>query len=299
MVLDLEPTGQTDAASLTVVGIEDLIAQRVGCWLRDGAPSGELVARLQALVGLGREGVGGPLGASYLHRRLARETNGEVIVEMLRLEEGRAQIRTPRTTGLTQMHRRISAWRDHCGLLSDPLRAANPGGPSDVLTGPVRSVTETATRSGEGGSVGPRRRSCCSILRSRRHGGDDAQPMRYGRKAIMTSLRIRLEARSSARRCHRAYEVAVSTDLFGAWLVEMSYGRIGALGRTKARSFLSADDAAAQVKACLRKRASAPRRISVAYRVRSAVQCGDWRRYDLEERLCAWFPRSGDCATKS
>jgi len=108
----------------------------------------------------------------------------------------------------------------------------------------------------------------------------------------MTSLCIKLEARSSAHRCHRAYEVAVSTDLFGAWLVEMSYGRIGALGRTKARSFPSADGAAAEVKACLRKRASAPRRIGVAYRVRSAKQNGDWHTPDLEERLCAWFPLS-------
>jgi hypothetical protein len=51
VVLDLEPSGPTDVASLKVVGIEDLIAQQVGCWLRDGAPSGELAARLQALVG--------------------------------------------------------------------------------------------------------------------------------------------------------------------------------------------------------------------------------------------------------
>jgi hypothetical protein len=54
----------------------------------------------------------------------------------------------------------------------------------------------------------------------------------------MRSLHIRLEARSSARRCFRAYEVAAGVDLFGAWLVEMSYGRIGTPGRTKARSFL-------------------------------------------------------------
>jgi hypothetical protein len=77
----------------------------------------------------------------------------------------------------------------------------------------------------------------------------------------------------------------------------MSYGRIGALGRTKARSFPSADDAAAQVKACLRKRAGAPRRIGVAYRVRSAVQSGDWRTLDLEEQLCAWFPQSVEAAS--
>jgi hypothetical protein len=51
----------------------------------------------------------------------------------------------------------------------------------------------------------------------------------------MTSLHILLEARSAARRCWRAYEIDVGTDLFGAWLVEMSYGRIGAMGRSKVR----------------------------------------------------------------
>jgi predicted DNA-binding WGR domain protein len=110
----------------------------------------------------------------------------------------------------------------------------------------------------------------------------------------MTSLCIRLEARSSAHRCHRAYEIAVSADLFGAWLVEMSYGRIGALGRTKARSFASADEAAAQVKACLRRRASAPRRIGVAYRLRSAVQTDEWRQFDGAEQLCSGFSETAD-----
>ena len=84
----------------------------------------------------------------------------------------------------------------------------------------------------------------------------------------------------------------MSPDLFGAWLVEMSYGRIGTFGRTKARSFSTADAAAAAVKACLRKRASAPHRIGVAYRLKSAAQYGDWRLPGLDERLCAWFPPS-------
>jgi predicted DNA-binding WGR domain protein len=103
-----------------------------------------------------------------------------------------------------------------------------------------------------------------------------------------------LDARSPAHRCHRAYEIAVSTDLFGAWLVEMTYGRIGTFGRVKSRSFSTAEAAAAEVKACLRKRASAPRRIGVAYRLRSAAQHGDWHFSELDERLCAWFPRPAD-----
>jgi predicted DNA-binding WGR domain protein len=114
----------------------------------------------------------------------------------------------------------------------------------------------------------------------------------------MTSLCIKLEARSPAHRCQRAYEIAVSTDLFGAWVVEMSYGRIGTFGRVKARSFSTADAAAAEVKACLRKRASAPRRIGVAYRLRRATQHGDWHLADLDERLCAWFPSSSDLSSR-
>jgi hypothetical protein len=64
----------------------------------------------------------------------------------------------------------------------------------------------------------------------------------------------------------------VGKDLFGAWLVEMSYGRIGAMGRAKVRSFATMEDALAQVNACLRKRATAPRRIGVAYHVRSVTK---------------------------
>lgn len=88
----------------------------------------------------------------------------------------------------------------------------------------------------------------------------------------MTSFSIRLEARSAAHRCYRAYEIAVGKDLFGAWMVEMSYGRIGTMGRSKIRSFATTEDALAQVNACLRKRATAPRRIGVAYHVRRVTK---------------------------
>jgi predicted DNA-binding WGR domain protein len=99
-----------------------------------------------------------------------------------------------------------------------------------------------------------------------------------------------VEARSPAHRCLRAYEVAAGVDLFGAWLVDMSYGRIGMSGRTKTRSFPGAEEARAQVIACLRKRESAPRRIGVAYRVRSAVRSEEWCEHELDERLRTWFP---------
>lgn len=105
----------------------------------------------------------------------------------------------------------------------------------------------------------------------------------------MTSLFIKLEARSSAHRCFRAYEIAVGADLFGIWLVEMSYGRIGTQGRTKVRSYSTPEEAQAEIDACLRKRASAPRRIGVAYRLRRAVQSESWSQPGLNARLQMWF----------
>jgi predicted DNA-binding WGR domain protein len=109
----------------------------------------------------------------------------------------------------------------------------------------------------------------------------------------MTSLHILLEARSAVRRCWRAYEIEVGADLFGAWLVEMSYGRIGTMGRSKIRSFATAADAQAEVNGCLRKRASAPRRIGVAYRLRRASQAADWSQPGLDDRLYVWFGGAG------
>ena len=45
-------------------------------------------------------------------------------------------------------------------------------------------------------------------------------------------FRITLEARNPARRCSRHYRVEAGTDLFGAWEVEISYGRIGTAGQS-------------------------------------------------------------------
>ena len=106
---------------------------------------------------------------------------------------------------------------------------------------------------------------------------------------MRTSLCIRLEARSVARRCFRAYEIELGTDLFGAWMVEMSYGRIGAFGHTKVRSFSTTKEAQAQVRACLRKRATAPRRIGVAYRVRRMDGCTTWLPPEFADPHAAWF----------
>lgn len=106
----------------------------------------------------------------------------------------------------------------------------------------------------------------------------------------MITLVLRLEARAPARRCFRGYEVTAGQDLFGVWLVEMRYGRIGASGRTKARSYTSFDAAVSQVATCLRKRATAPVRIGAAYRLLHAAYDPAWRAVQLDQSLTPFAP---------
>ena len=71
-------------------------------------------------------------------------------------------------------------------------------------------------------------------------------------------LRITLEARNPARGCLRHYRVEAGNDLFGNWLVEISYGRIGTVGRS--RSYVVRDEAEARrlVRRILKRRTTAP-----------------------------------------
>ena len=106
----------------------------------------------------------------------------------------------------------------------------------------------------------------------------------------VSSWRVRLEAKCAARRCFRNYEIAMGADLFGVWMVEMSYGRIGAVGRTKVRSFETAEAARAQAYVCLRKRATAPRRIGDGYQLQRVDGSMAWQDATFNERLGTWFP---------
>ncbi len=104
----------------------------------------------------------------------------------------------------------------------------------------------------------------------------------------MNTLRLRLEARASALRCHRAYEITVGRDLFGIWVAEITYGLIGAVGRTKTRSFTRIEYAATAVDASLRRRATLPRRLGVAYRLRRVEFEAAWPKVDLSDRLISF-----------
>jgi hypothetical protein len=126
--IDLGSNGQaaSEDLSVKVVGVEDLIVWQVGGWLRDGAASGEAAAKLRALVGLALDGVGGALRVGYLQRRLALETDGEVVFESPSEEAGEEPAPQLRRMSLTQMQSLIGAWRDQCGLsaVPRPLRGA-------------------------------------------------------------------------------------------------------------------------------------------------------------------------------
>lgn len=82
---------------------------------------------------------------------------------------------------------------------------------------------------------------------------------------------LELRARDDERNLRRRYVVEISRDLFGTYIVETSWGRIGAEGRTKRETFDDAGAAEARARMHLRRRASAVRRIGVAYAPVSAV----------------------------
>jgi hypothetical protein len=126
VAFDLERYGSSGMTRLKVVGIEDLIVDQARSWLRDGAPRGEPAMPLQALVALARAGVGGPLRAGYLQRRLMRETEGEVVIDDLPFGSEGPRAGAPRCMNLTDMRSRIQAWRTREGLAVDPPRATDP-----------------------------------------------------------------------------------------------------------------------------------------------------------------------------
>ena len=77
--------------------------------------------------------------------------------------------------------------------------------------------------------------------------------------------RCALEAVDRSRNIARAYRIEASRDLFGHTIVDLRWGRIGRRGAGLIVSFT--DEAAARrfIRRTLAKRASAPRRIGVAY----------------------------------
>jgi predicted DNA-binding WGR domain protein len=87
----------------------------------------------------------------------------------------------------------------------------------------------------------------------------------------MIAFSIRLEARDPARNLWRSYRLTAGQDLFGTWIVTITYGRIGSQGHTKTVPLADEAEACRYVRQCLKKRANAPRRLGVPYVVRHCV----------------------------
>jgi predicted DNA-binding WGR domain protein len=83
---------------------------------------------------------------------------------------------------------------------------------------------------------------------------------------MMAETNIELQACDPAANRRRAWRLQAGRDLFGAWTTEVQFGRIGSTGRTLRRAFATKSELDAFMRARLRRRASAPSRIGVAYR---------------------------------
>jgi WGR domain len=93
---------------------------------------------------------------------------------------------------------------------------------------------------------------------------------------MMNAFTALLEARDPALGRFRSYQLTAGPDLFGAWIVEITFGRIGARGRSIRYSAPDEAQARKLVHRSLRRRATARKRIGVSYRFREMVDPWSW-----------------------
>lgn len=77
---------------------------------------------------------------------------------------------------------------------------------------------------------------------------------------------LALEARAPERGLARSWRIVVDRDLFGRTCLVWNWGRIGTRGQGKSLSFADPQAARGPLRALLRRRLRAPRRIAVSYR---------------------------------
>jgi len=80
-----------------------------------------------------------------------------------------------------------------------------------------------------------------------------------------------LDARDPDRNIHRANSIAYGQDLFGNWIVEITFGRIGGKGRTIVTVVDNEEEAINHAQKALKRRKSAPKRIGVGYSACAAL----------------------------
>lgn len=93
---------------------------------------------------------------------------------------------------------------------------------------------------------------------------------------MMDAFTAMLEARDPALGRFRAYRLEAGTDLLGDWLVDITYGRIGTRGRRIRYAVQDEAGARKLVRETLRRRATAKRRIGVAYEFRELIDPSMW-----------------------
>jgi|tagenome__1003787_1003787.scaffolds.fasta_scaffold20643427_1 predicted DNA-binding WGR domain protein len=71
---------------------------------------------------------------------------------------------------------------------------------------------------------------------------------------MMSRFHLALEAENTERCCHRSYTIMASMDLFGTWIVEIWYGRIGSRGRSMRYAFGEIEKAQQLVRLARRRR---------------------------------------------
>lgn len=80
-------------------------------------------------------------------------------------------------------------------------------------------------------------------------------------------LTLGFEAHNAEMNRHRRYEVVLGQDLLDDWTVAIRYGRVGQGGRILTFASPKADEIRGIIRDRLRRRLSAPKRISCSYRL--------------------------------
>ena len=91
----------------------------------------------------------------------------------------------------------------------------------------------------------------------------------------MIVFSILLDADHPELNIRRSYLIEAGEDIFGNWIVEINYGRIGCKGRKKNFLMESEDDAKKEVKKRLKKRGRLVKKKGVGYAVNS-IYGEDW-----------------------
>ncbi|MEY3786541.1 MAG: hypothetical protein RLZ75_746 [Pseudomonadota bacterium] len=81
----------------------------------------------------------------------------------------------------------------------------------------------------------------------------------------MLTLVSYLQANDPEQNLHRFYRIEYGQDLFGQWIVEVNYGRVGCKGRSLITLYDSQKEALSYVKQALKRRQSSTGRIGVNY----------------------------------